>query len=94
MSGGQKYNYRRALDRLGRLLHGKAVCFGLGPACAVTTQTDDDVKATVLQIESMGPALAPVSKNRDLTRVENASIDVCFGVHLHFTFPRHEACFK
>ena len=66
------------LDGFVRLTNIETFGDGFVPAGTVATESNDNVKARVAEIEGVGAPLAAVSEDRDLLAVEAGRIDVGF----------------
>jgi hypothetical protein len=74
----QKCHDRRTFYRFVGRLHVKPVCRGLLPAGAVRPQPDNDVDATVPEVECVRASLAAIAEDRDLLTIEARGVDVGF----------------
>ena len=79
----QEHDNRRAFDCLVGFLDGQAVGFCICPARAALAQSDNDVKAGVLEVKRVGAALATVTEDGNLLVRENRYVYICFRIHLH-----------
>ena len=73
---GQKGNDGRTLNRFRRLLDDESVGLRLAPACSVGTQSNDDIKSAVFQIERVRSSLAAIAQDRYLLIPKTCGVDV------------------
>ena len=77
----------RVPDRGARRLDCQAVALRARATRAAVPQSDDDLEAAVMKIQSVRAPLAAVTNDRDGRTLERAVVDVGLAVHFHLSFP-------
>ena len=79
----QEGDERCAFDGFSRLGHPQPVLLRFRPAVAASANADDDVEATVLEVERVCATLTAVAEDRDARTLQSLLADVLLRINLH-----------